>query len=213
MSLPGYLEDKFSPEEIQFLVENEPIKIMPRITTRQKRRIGSGRPAENTTQWKLITTNDYNVNNMVAMNSTEVALWLALLLKQQGKCSIVAPSWLTLKQIDKFIEFEVRNPTRFANLPWNWLVIARLLFQRAPDDFRDPVHLLRGKVQDLREVRQGKIAKGLQYLNESHLQLDNLSLVEVNEMRPLVVGVMDKLKEVHNSTIKENSGELDDYDV
>ncbi|CAI4567166.1 ASN_collapsed_G0029540.mRNA.1.CDS.1 [Saccharomyces cerevisiae] len=36
MSLPAHLQQTFSPEEIQFIVENEPIKIFPRITTRQK---------------------------------------------------------------------------------------------------------------------------------------------------------------------------------
>ncbi|AET40691.1 DNA replication protein PSF2 Ecym_6312 [Eremothecium cymbalariae DBVPG len=212
MSLPKRLENKFSPEEIQFLVENEPIKIMPRITTRKNRRQAANTDVKPVTNWKLITTDDYNVNNMVALKSTEVVLWLALLLKQQGKCSIVAPAWLTLKQLDGFIDFEVRNPLRFASLPWNWLVVAHLLFQRAADDFRDPVHLLRGKIQDLREIRQSKISKGLQHLNESHLQLDNLSLTEINELRPFVTGVMDKMMEIHASANNDNA-EPEDYEM
>ncbi|AGO11886.1 AaceriADR121Wp [[Ashbya] aceris (nom. inval.)] len=198
MALPRNLQDTFSLQEVQFLVENEPIKIMPRITTKPIRRKAASTPsAVSSVRWKLITTDDHNVNNMVAMSSTEVSLWLALLLKQQGKCSIVAPAWLTIKQLDSFLEFELQNASRFANLPWNWLIIAHLLFQKAADDFRDPVHILRAKIQDLREARLGKIAKGLQHLNESHLQLDNLSLSEINEMRPFAVGVMDKLRDIH----------------
>ena len=96
MALPAHLQQTFSPEEIQFIVENEPIKIFPRITTRQKL-YGNDRGVKNRipSRWQLITTDDKALNNMVAMRSTEVALWVALLLKQQSKCSIIAPQWLT----------------------------------------------------------------------------------------------------------------------
>lgn len=205
MSLPGLLQKNFSPEEIQFIVENEPIKIFPRITTRQTVR---HRNTANPQQWKLVTTDDHNVNNMVAMQTTEVALWLALLLKQQGKCSIIAPSWLTLKQLDKYIDYEMKHTERFSDLPWNWLIIAQMLLSRAPDDFHDPVHRLRSKIQDLREIRLGKISQGLKHLNESHLQLDNLSLAEINELRPFIIGMMDKLKDVHASVTHQTEDEV-----
>ncbi|GCF00707.1 DNA replication protein psf2 [Zygosaccharomyces mellis] len=198
MSLPDQLESTFSPEEIQFIVENEPIRIFPRITTRKtKRPLPTGGGNNESVRWKLITTNDYNVNNMVAMQSTEVTLWLALLLKQQNKCSIVAPSWLTLKELDRSIQYEKTHADRFCPVPWNWLVLAQVLFKRAPEHFHDPVHELRAKVQDLREVRQLKVLRGLRHLNESHLQLDNLSLLEINELRPFIVNVMDKLRQLH----------------
>lgn len=208
MSLPDHLESTFSPEEIQFIVENEPIRIFPRITTRRTKRPlpmsgGSSSNGNESVRWKLITTNDYNVNNMVAMQSTEVTLWLALLLKQQNKCSIVAPSWLTLKELDRSVQYEKAHPDRFCSVPWNWLVLAQVLFKRAPEHFHDPVHELRAKVQDLREVRQLKVLKGLRHLNESHLQLDNLSLLEINELRPFIVDVMDKLRQLH--TAKETT--------
>lgn len=196
MSLPNQLQKNFSPEEIQFMVENEPIKIVPRITTRQTKRQMEEAPR---TKWTLLTCDDYSVNNMLAMNSCEVKLWLALLLKQQGKCNIVVPGWLTLQQLDKYLDYELKNPSRFSTLPWNWIVLAHILFYRCPDDFQDPIHLLRSKVQDLRDVRLGKVNKGLQYLNESHLQLENLSLMEINEMRIYACGIMDKLTNIHQS--------------
>lgn len=198
MSLPEHLQHTFSPEEIQFIVENEPIKIFPRITTRRSLR-SQHREQARTARCTLITTSDKNINNMVAMQSTEVTLWVALLLKQQNKCSIVAPQWLTLQELEAHIQFEKKNADRFSSMPWNWLVLAQLLFKRAPDDFHDPVHDLRGKIQDLREIRQLKVLKGLRHLNESHLQLDNLSLLEINELRPFIVGIMDKLRELHSA--------------
>ncbi|GAV56355.1 hypothetical protein ZYGR_0BB01320 [Zygosaccharomyces rouxii] len=200
MSLPDQLESTFSPEEIQFIVENEPIRIFPRVTTRRtKRPLPMGGGGNESVRWKLITTDDHNVNNMVAMQSTEVTLWLALLLKQQSKCSIVAPSWLTLKELDRSIQYEKTHADRFCPVPWNWLVLAQVLFKRAPEHFHDPVHELRAKVQDLREIRQLKVLRGLRHLNESHLQLDNLSLLEINELRPFIVDVMDKLRQLHTA--------------
>lgn len=198
MSLPEHLQQTFSPEEIQFIVENEPIKIFPRITTRQNIRSKDAGQRQNV-RCQLLTTNDHNINSMIAMQSIEVALWLALLLKQQNKCSIVAPQWLTLQELESRIQYEKKNTDRFSAMPWNWLVLAQLLFKRAPDDFHDPVHALRGKIQDLREIRQVKVLKGLRHLNESHLQLDDLSLLEINELRPFIVGIMDELRQIHTA--------------
>lgn len=207
MSLPPNLQRSFSPEEIQFIVENEPIKIFSRITTRPS--VRQRNSSQNSARWKLVTADDEPLNNLVAMQTTEVALWVALLLKQQGKCSIVAPSWLTARQLQKYTDYERKHPQRFSDLPWNWLVVAQLLFIKAADDLHDPVHVLRGIVQDLREIRLSKISQGLKQLNESHLQLDNLSLLEINELRPFILGVMNKLKQVHSSLTTDQ----DDEDV
>ncbi|EJS43157.1 psf2p [Saccharomyces arboricola H-6] len=215
MALPAHLQQTFSPEEIQFIVENEPIKIFPRITTRQKiNRNDRGVANQTPNRWQLITTDDKALNNMVAMRSTEVALWVALLLKQQSKCSIVAPQWLTTKELDRKIHYEKAHPNRFSELPWNWLVLARILFSKAKDDFHDPIHELRGKIQDLREIRQVKVLKGLEYLNESHLQLDNLSLLEINELRPFITDIMDKLREIHSASLTAGGeNEEDDANI
>ncbi|CCK73548.1 DNA replication protein PSF2 NDAI_0G05650 [Naumovozyma dairenensis CBS 421] len=217
MSLPKHLQETFSPEEIQFIVENEPIKIFPRITTRQRinhRDHNNNNKGHNDTSrrnWKLITTKDFPLNNMVAMQTTTVTLWIALLLKQQSKCSIIAPDWLTIRSLDQSIQYEKKHEDRFSKLPWNWLVLAQLLFGKAPDDFHDPVHELRNRIQDLREIRQLKVLKGLKYLNESHLQLDNLSVLEINELRPFIIDIMDKLRELHSAAHGEsNANEADD---
>lgn len=198
MSLPEHLQATFSPEEIQFIVENEPIRVFPRITTRRslRSRHQDHAPAA---KCALISSDSDNINQMVAMQGTELPLWLALLLKQQNKCSIVAPRWLTTHALDQSIQFEKKNADRFSPMPWNWLVLAQLLFGKAPDDFHDPVHELRSRIQDLRELRQLKVLRGLRHLNESHLQLDNLSLLEINELRPFIVGTMDKLREIHTA--------------
>lgn len=217
MSLPKQLQDTFSPKELQFMVEEEPIKIFPRFTTRQRiRKQRDDLLGTNSHRWKMLTMNDTSLNNMVAMQSTTVTLWIALLLKQQSKCNIIAPEWLTSKALDRALQFEQTNTTRFSPLPWDWLIISEILFKKAPDDFHDPVHELRSKIQDLREIRQLKVAKGIRYMNESHLQLDNLSLLEINELRPFISGIMDKLREIHLAAVgtgdNNEMGDEDDND-
>ena len=218
MSLPKKLQDTFSPEELQFMVENEPIKIFPRFTTRK--RINKHKDDildSDFSRWRMITMSDTALNNMVAMQSTTVALWIALLLKQQNKCNIIAPEWLTCKSLDRAIQFEQNNTRRFSPLPWDWLILSEILFKKAPDDFHDPIYKLRSRIQDLREIRQLKVAKGIKYMNESHLQLDNLSLLEINELRPFISGIMDKLKEIHLAAVgpenERNEEENDEEEI
>ena len=66
-----------------------------------------------------------------------------------------------------------------------------------------------------------KVQKGLQLINESHLQLDNLSLLEINEIRPFVVEIMGKLTSLDKSTSTgmeqeemhygDNDGDIEDH--
>lgn len=203
MSFPESLQTNFLPEEIQFLVENELVKILPRITTRRKKQNNGRSQQENgslSLNWELISADGHNVNNMIAMRPTELPLWMALFLKEQKKCNMIPPGWLTASKLEKFLEFEIANPMKFSALPWHWLVVSKIYFSKCPDDLTDPVHILRSKCQDLREIRAAKVHKGLEAMNESHLQLDNLSLLEINESRPFIIGVMNKMKDVHKST-------------
>ena len=198
MSLPSHLQETFSPDEVQFIVENQKIKIFPRITTSRRRGgRGAGASSDDSNPWKMLTVDGGVLDNMTAMRSTEVTLWLALLLKQQSKCNIIIPGWLTMKSLDAMLQFEKRNKDRFGTLPWDWQVVSEILFKRAPDDFNDPIHELRNRIQDLKEIRQMKVLQGLKFMNESHLQLDNLGLMEINELRPFIVDIMDKLREFH----------------
>ncbi|SMN21742.1 similar to Saccharomyces cerevisiae YJL072C PSF2 Subunit of the GINS complex [Maudiozyma saulgeensis] len=219
MSLPGRLQETFSPEEVQFIVENQKIKIFPRITTSKKRGGDSSRNNNNNntdnedmSRWRMLTMDGRALENMIVMKSTEVTLWLALLLKQQSKCNIIIPEWLTIKGLDLMLQYEKRNIERFSALPWDWLVVSEILFKQAADDFNDPIYELRNRIQDLKEIRQMKVLQGLKNLNESHMQLDNLGLLEINELRPFIVRVMDKLRQIHASGIDTTETENQDYD-
>jgi GINS complex subunit 2 len=52
----------------------------------------------------------------------------------------------------------------------------------ASDDIVEP-ELTRRLLRDLREVRQAKARKGIDTIVDTHLQMDNLGVMEINEIR------------------------------
>ncbi|CUM65794.1 uncharacterized protein PRCAT00003442001 [Priceomyces carsonii] len=192
MALPGYLRNNLMPSEVSFLAENEHITVLPRYSMNKIELIGTKIPA------------------MRSMRRERLPLWVALILKSQDKCNIVPPDWLNLIYLKEKYEDELRKPHKFSDLPWNWLEVSKILLARAPDDLADPSHQLRSIIQDLREVRLAKSRKGLRELNESNIQLKGLSLVEINEMRPFVLNVMNKLRILHDSAQPPRAPEEDD---
>lgn len=144
-------------------------------------------------------------------------LWVALILKSQGKCNIVPPQWLNLIYLKDKYDEERANPMKFSDLPWNWIELSKILLAKAADDLFDPVHQLRSVLQDLKEIRQIKTRKGLKEVNESNIGLTGLSLLEINEIRPFMLTVMNKLREIHDTIepddeIDINDDQEDEYD-
>lgn len=66
-------------------------------------------------------------------------------------------------------------------------------------------------MQDLKEIRKVKAQRGLKELNESNIQLNGLSSMEIGELKPFVVQVMDELRLLHGASneaiLQENSDE------
>lgn len=185
MSLPTALKDTLTPQEIQFITENGNIEILPRYSMNSI---------------DLITT---RIPKLIAMQRASVPLWFAVLLKQQKKCSIIPPNWLNLNSLREFYTTESTKVSSFSDLPSNWLELVKLFFEFAQDDLDDEVFKYKQVVQDLKEIRMVKVKKGLALINESNLQLDNLSIIEINEMRPFLVKTMQKLAELDESVREE----------
>ncbi|KAI0464575.1 hypothetical protein LJB42_002193 [Komagataella kurtzmanii] len=199
MSLLKKYRNTFLPSEVEFLVEDQPILIIPRYALKDRQLIGTSIPV------------------LKPMKRAEVPLWLGFILKQQDRCNIVTPSWLSINFLKKAYQEEVTYTTRFFRMPWNWLEISKMILDKASDDMTEPPHQIRALIQDLREVRLIKARRGLKELNESYMQLDNLSLMEINELRPLVVGVMDQLRKLQVGTnedeeVSDEEGPLS-YDI
>lgn len=141
------------------------------------------------------------------MRRQKVPLWVALILKSQDKCSIVPPIWLNLIYLRERYAEEVKRPLRFSDLPWHWLEISRILLAKASDDLPDPSHQLRSIIQDIREIRLLKSQNGLAELNESNIELTGLSMLEINELRPFVLTVMEKLRQLHDSCVEKDASQ------
>ena len=77
----------------------------------------------------------------------------------------------------------------FANLPFRWLEVAMMILDRAEDDLGDSAPSVRRLIRDLREVRQAKTRDGTEAINESHVQMDGLGAMEINEIRFLAYGM------------------------
>lgn len=152
---------------------------------------------------------------MRALRREKVPIWVALILKSQGKCNIVPPKWLELGYLKEKYDEEIKNPFKFSDLPWHWIEISKMLLSKAADDLSDPSHQLRSIIQDLKEIRLVKSKKGFTELNESNIALTGLSLLEINEIRPFVLGVMNKLREIHETIDREGEeeGEEEDDDM
>ncbi|KAJ2614895.1 DNA replication protein psf2 [Coemansia sp. RSA 1365] len=103
------------------------------------------------------------------------------------------PEWLSYEHLHSLCKREDQPDSMFTKLPFHYLEIAHILLTNAEDDLIDSQGVRR-LIQDLREVRQSKTREGLRMLNPLQLQMDNLSIAEINEIRPLFAHSFDMLR-------------------
>jgi len=108
------------------------------------------------------------------------------------------------------LDQEEKEP-QFSALPFQWLEISSALLDRfesfrmncltisASDDIIEP-DLTRRLLRDIREVRQAKARKGIETVGDTHLQMDNLGTMEINEIRFLSLA-SDQLRHLNATKI------------
>ncbi|KAK9457583.1 hypothetical protein V1511DRAFT_444825, partial [Dipodascopsis uninucleata] len=191
---PSYI-GTFTAAEIAFIAENTSISIIPRQTNEKIDLIEGELPA------------------LQAMRRNSVPLWIALLLKKQGRCNIVPPEWLSESALKKTYEMEAQNMSRFSNaLPWEWIEIGETILASAPDDLTSPPHVIRNLMRDVREIRQAKIRAGVRDLNDMYIQLDHVGAMELNEARPFVTFTMNQLRSIRQAVGDVEDDEESDED-
>ncbi|TPX34077.1 hypothetical protein SmJEL517_g03278 [Synchytrium microbalum] len=177
MALARGATSSFSPTEIEFLAEDEPITIVPSQKLAQLDMIsgtyGPFRPPM----------------------KTKVPLWLAVTLKKKQKCNIQPPEWLDADRLQDLSKRE-RDEGSFSALPFHFMEIAQLLLDCASDDI-PRAELVKTLLKDLREIRQSKAHQGLKQLGYDYLQMDNLGLMEINEIRPFFTKVFNQLRRLN----------------
>ncbi|KAK4759983.1 hypothetical protein SAY87_023114 [Trapa incisa] len=169
----------FSPEEIEFIAEDELIQIVPNLRMDQLNLIYG----------------DYGP--FLPQIATEVPLWLAVALKKRGKCAIRPPGWMSVEKLKQVLEAERDSDKEFQGLPFHYVEISRLLFDHAHDDIPD-FYMVRSLIEDIRDVRFHKVESSLQTIDgrTSAVQIRSLSAMEVNIVRPFVARALEAFQKL-----------------
>lgn len=124
-----------------------------------------------------------------------VPLWLASILKKQGRCIIVAPKWLSISSLRTVLESE-RTDDVFQALPFHYVEVATDLCKYAREDMED-WSLIYDLTENVRAVRHSKMQSGLRGLLDVHalkgVKLSNLASLEVNIIRRYMASSLDHL--------------------
>lgn len=82
----------------------------------------------------------------------DVPLWLALELKQQGKCRLTPPPWLTVEQLEALCEKQKSEP-ELIKLPHDEMFeIGYIFLNKAPNDLTSHMKV-RSRLEDLENIR------------------------------------------------------------
>ncbi|KAK6528846.1 DNA replication protein psf2 [Orbilia ellipsospora] len=194
MALP---HQHLTPQEVAFICESELITIVPR------QRLGS---------LNLISI---DTRPLVPPQRADVPLWLAVFLRKQKRCNVVPPDWLTVDNLERLVKEESDSPA-FSKMPWRWMEVAEILLDTCAEDLISPSEIAL-HIRSLRELRQAKIRASLPgEINSSYINMNNLGLMEVCEVRPWVGKVVDGLRKIEgeagSAAVRKRRKEGDDDD-
>ncbi|WFD38629.1 DNA replication protein psf2 [Malassezia japonica] len=200
MALPAATQYGILPTEMEYVASSETlIRILPLVSVDRVRLLsgtyGPFRPPAH----------------------AEVPLWLALSLRKKRKCVIIPPDWLSVDALTEYVRQETTS-LPFAPLPLHYVAIAKLLLEQASEDIPSSSRV-RALLKDLREARQSKVLSGLEMVNPAHLEMTNISSLEIAELRPFFATALQQLQaiqaqpqEVSENTEPEHA-HADDTDI
>ncbi|KAJ3130457.1 DNA replication protein psf2 [Nowakowskiella sp. JEL0407] len=173
----------FTPEEIEFLGEEELLTIVP------EHRID---------KLEFISVSNLHFGFYGPFRPPlplQVPAWLAVTLKKKHKCKIRPPPWLEKEWLQERLREEVNNKDRFCALPFHFTELAEMLLDCGADDIPNAEEIRR-LMKDLREIRSEKASQGLTELDGDYLRMDNLGLMEINEIRPFFRTAFNKIRKI-----------------
>eukprot|EP01132_Coremiostelium_polycephalum_P003688 gene3688-4593_t len=189
---PSSSEDTLSPNQIEFLAEDVTISIIPNFKLDSLHFLsGEYGPFE-------------------PSFPVDVPLWLALTLKKKKKCKIEIPYWMSLEYLNNQYDKENNLVTEFVDLPEFFIEISTMLLTVAPEDIKN-VNEVRNKLEDIFNRRQSKIndtivkTLKLQPNLLSTLELNNLSMMEINRIRGSLISGMNHLYKIQSANSKLSS--------
>ncbi|XP_002735099.1 DNA replication complex GINS protein PSF2-like [Saccoglossus kowalevskii] len=172
------------PSEVEFLSEKQKVVIIPNFS-QDKVYLISG------------DVGPFNPGLPV-----EVPLWMAVNLKQRQKCRIQPPDWMDVEILEEKKKEEVGSQVFQPMLNEHYMEVAQLLIKCAANDIprADEVRTL---IKDIWDVRIAKLRSSIDRFvsdQETHARLDNLSLMEINTIRPFLTLALD-----HMHTLRMNT--------
>lgn len=141
-----------------------------------------------------------------------VPLWLAISLRKKRKCVIIPPEWLSVgKCLCSYVQMPSQNTCgrkrrrcpsphcRFISWQYRSFCLnstykIATYTSSAAEDIPSSSKI-RSLLKDLREARQSKILAGLEMINGAHLEMTNISSLEICELRPFF---RTALKQLHS---------------
>ncbi|WFD35048.1 DNA replication protein psf2 [Malassezia cuniculi] len=180
MALPAAAEPGILPTEMELLAGTETsVSILPLVSIDRVRLLsgtyGPFRPPSH----------------------AEVPLWLAIHLRRRQKCVIIPPDWLSVEQLTNYVHQE-SGSAAFAPVPLHYMAVSKMLLEHAADDIPSAPKV-RALLKDLREIRQSKVLAGLAALNDTHIEMTNISSLEIAELRPFFATAVKHLQDIHRT--------------
>jgi len=177
-----------TPDEIEFIAEREPIRIVPNF---------------NLGKLFLIAG---DVGPFKPGLPVQVPLWVALSLKQQAKCRILIPDWMDVTYLEGLKQVEIDTET-FTKMPnEHYMVVSKLLFQYCSSDISQ-ADILKTLIKDIWDIRTSKLRTSVKNFigsENSYAKVDHLTMMEIASIRPFFPHALEQIfrvqKTVHVAT-------------
>eukprot|EP00744_Colponema_vietnamica_P020246 GILI01028749.1.p1 GENE.GILI01028749.1~~GILI01028749.1.p1 ORF type:complete len:199 (+),score=40.53 GILI01028749.1:54-650(+) len=179
----------FSPNEIEFLGEEEEVSIIPNF------------------RHESINMLMGPIGPFVPNARINVPLWMAVYLKRRRMCRIIPPDWLTEDVLTRLVEEERNDITKFLDLPFHYFEVGIMLLQESMDDIPD-FSVLRTLLEDLHKVRMMKLQGVLTHFNRELTQIPGIASVELQAARTVMVEAKNAFDMVSRPAEEVAAGEV-----
>ncbi|KAG0440019.1 putative DNA replication complex GINS protein PSF2 [Dictyocoela muelleri] len=128
---------------------------------------------------------EYDIGPLTPLNPAVVPLFVALTLKKSGLCRIRAPSFFKEENLLQILEFEIKNENEFSKVHDYLFEIKRDIVDNSYNlNNKDTIRKL---INEIREVRFGKIYNGLKMIDGHAMNLNNITEFELNQIKPFLL--------------------------
>ena len=136
-----------------------------------------------------------DVGPFVAGLPCDVPLWLAINLRQRGKCKLIPPAWMDHETLAAKKEEESDSKVFTEMGSQYYLAVAQLILTTAPQDVPN-AQLVKTLVKDIWDLRIAKLRSSVaEFVRQSgrHATLHHLTPMELHTIQPLLPAALDQL--------------------